>query len=73
MNLSKTKFHILSALLLVGIATLAKAAVDNRYEAITGKSAQKNPVSEEATLGIVILYTAFTAAIGITAKLIVRK
>jgi hypothetical protein len=73
MNLSKTKFQILSALLSLGVAALAKAAVDNRYEAITGKEAPKNPESAEATLGNVILYTAFTAAVGVTAKIIVRK
>ncbi len=73
MKLSKTKFQILSALLSLGVAALAKAAVDNRYEAISGKPAPKNPETDEATLVNVILYTAITAAVGVTAKLIVRK
>jgi len=73
MNLSKNKFEILSVVLSLGVATLAKAAVDNRYEAITGKEAPKNPDSEDASLGNVILYTALTAAIGVTAKILVRK
>lgn len=73
MNLSKNKFTILSAVLSLGVAALAKAAVDNRYEAITGKPAPKNPETHEASFGNVVLYTAITAAVGITAKLIVRK
>ncbi|SFT49016.1 Protein of unknown function [Algoriphagus locisalis] len=73
MNLSKNKFTILSALLSLGVAALAKAAVDNRYEAYTGESAPKNPESDEASIGKVILYTTLTAAIGITVKLVVRK
>ncbi|MBB6328252.1 hypothetical protein FHS59_003895 [Algoriphagus iocasae] len=73
MKLSKNKFQILSALLSLGVAALAKAAVDNRYEAITGKPAPKNPETAEASIGNVILYTAISAAIGITAKLVVRK
>tara|TARA_R110002020_G_scaffold28672_2_gene91110 strand:+ start:687 stop:962 length:276 start_codon:yes stop_codon:yes gene_type:complete len=73
MNLSKNKFSIISALLSVGVAALAKAAVDNRYEAYTGEPAPQNPETDGASIGKVILYTTLTAAIGITAKLIVRK
>lgn len=73
MNLSKNKFTILSAVLSLGVAALAKAAVDNRYEAVTGDPAPKNPETDEATFGEVVLYTAITAAVGITAKLLVRK
>lgn len=73
MNLSENKFEILSVVLSLGVATLAKSAIDNRYEAITGKEAPKNPESEDASLGNVILYTALTAAIGVTAKILVRK
>ncbi|EAZ82832.1 DUF4235 domain-containing protein [Algoriphagus machipongonensis] len=73
MNLSKNKFTLLSTLLTVGVAALAKTAVDNRYEKITGKSAPKNPETDDASLGDVILYTAITAAVGMTVKLLVRK
>ena len=73
MNLTKNKFTILSAVLSVGVAALAKAAVDNRYKAITGEPAPKNPESDEATFGRVVLYTAITAAVGISAKMLVRK
>ncbi|MEB2778441.1 DUF4235 domain-containing protein [Algoriphagus sp. D3-2-R+10] len=73
MNLSKNKFTILSAVLSLGVAALAKAAVDNRYKAITGEPAPKNPESDEASFGKVVLYTAITAVIGITIKIFVRK
>ena len=73
MNLSKNKYQILSAVLSIGVAALAKAAVDNRYKAITGKPAPKNPESDHASLGKVVLYTAITAAVGVTAKILVRK
>lgn len=73
MKLTENKFQILSALLTLGAAALVKAAVDHRYEAITGKPAPKNPESHEASLGNVIAYTAITAAIGITVKTLVRK
>lgn len=73
MDLSKNKFTILSALLSLGVAALAKAAVDNRYEAFTGDPAPKNPETNQASFGEVVLYTAITAAVGITAKLLVRK
>lgn len=73
MNLSKNKFTILSAALSLGVAAIAKAAFDNRYEAFTGEPAPKNPESDEASLGKIVFYTAITAAIGVTAKLIVRK
>ncbi len=73
MNLSKNKFKILSAVLSLGVAALAKAAIDNRYTAITGDPAPKNPESDEASFAKVVFYTAATAAIGITAQLLVRK
>lgn len=73
MDLSKNKFTVLSALLSVGVATLAKAAIDNRYEAFTGSPAPKNPETDEASMGEVVLYTAITAAVGVSIKLLMRK
>lgn len=73
MKLSKNKFKILSAALSLGVAALAKAAVDNRYKAITGEPAPKNPETDKASFGKVVLYTALTASIAITAQLFVRK
>lgn len=73
MDLSKNKFTVLSALLSVGVAALAKAAIDNRYEAVTGSPAPKNPETDEASMGEVVLYTAITAAVGVSIKLLVRK
>lgn len=73
MDLSKNKFTVLSALLSVGVAALAKAAIDNRYEALTGSPAPKNPETDEASMGEVVLYTAITAAVGVSIKLLVRK
>lgn len=73
MELSKNKFTILSAVLSLGVAALAKAAIDNRYEAVTGDPAPKNPETDEASFGKVVLYSAITAAISISVKLLVRK
>ncbi|UZD23559.1 DUF4235 domain-containing protein [Algoriphagus halophytocola] len=73
MNLSENKFTILSAALSIGVAALAKAAIANRYQAITGEPAPKNPESKEASFGKVVLYTAITAAVGVSAKILVRK
>ncbi|PZX59751.1 uncharacterized protein DUF4235 [Algoriphagus ratkowskyi] len=73
MNLSKTKFQIISAVLSLSVAALAKAAVDNRYEAVTGDPAPINPESDDATFAKVLLYTSITAAVGISVKLLVRK
>lgn len=73
MKLSENKFTILSAVLSLGVAALAKAAIDNRYEAVTGDPAPKNPETDQASFGKVVLYTAITAAVGISAKLLVRK
>ncbi|WP_169817492.1 DUF4235 domain-containing protein [Algoriphagus vanfongensis] len=73
MKLTETKFQITSALFALGAAALVKAAVDNRYEAFTGKPAPKNPESEEDSLGAVIAYTAITAVVGLSVKILVRK
>lgn len=73
MKLSKNNFEIVSTALSLGIATLAKTAVDNRYEAATGKFAPKNPDSDEASFAKVVMYAALTAAVGISVKILVRK
>tara|TARA_R110002124_G_scaffold229301_1_gene394518 strand:+ start:559 stop:690 length:132 start_codon:yes stop_codon:yes gene_type:complete len=41
MDLSKNKFQILSAILFLGVAALAKAPVDKRYQPITRALAPK--------------------------------
>ncbi|MBN7816979.1 DUF4235 domain-containing protein [Algoriphagus pacificus] len=73
MKLSKNKFNILSAVLSIGMAALAKSAVDNRYTALTGDPAPKNPESDKASFAEVVVYAAVTAAVGVSAKLLVRK
>ncbi len=73
MKLTKNKFQIVSAILSLGVAALAKAAVDNRYEAATGDPAPKNPETDEASFAKIVLYAAITAAVGISAKLLMRK
>jgi hypothetical protein len=73
MKLSKNNFDLLSTALPLGIAALAKIALDNRYEAATGKAAPRNLDSDEASVAKVIMYTALTAAVGISVKILVRK
>jgi hypothetical protein len=73
MKLSKNNFELVSTALSLGIAALAKIAVDNRYEAATGKSAPKNLDSDEASIAKVIMYAALTATVGISVKFLVRK
>lgn len=73
MKLSENKFNVLSGVLSLGIATLAKGFVDNRYESLTGENAPKNPESDEASFAKVVMYAALTAAIGISVKILVRK
>lgn len=73
MNLSQNKYNIITGVLSLGVAALAKAFVDNRYEAATGKNAPKNPDSDEDSFAKVVMYAAVTAAVGISVKLLMRK
>ncbi|MHA7129836.1 DUF4235 domain-containing protein [Algoriphagus namhaensis] len=73
MKLSKNKYQLLSTVLPLAVAALAKSTLDKRYEASTGKPAPKNPETDEATFGQVLLYATITAAVGVSVKLLMRK
>lgn len=72
-NLSREKYEMLATLLTMSAAALAKKTIDKGFEAATGKRAPKNPEADDVSLGEVVLYTAATAAVGVAAKIVVRK
>jgi len=72
-KLTKGNYELVSSLLTIGMAALAKKAVDMSFKVSKGKKPPKNPDANNVTLGEVILYTAATAAVGVATKILIRK
>jgi len=72
-NFTKENYELVSSLLTIGAAALAKKAVDMSFEAGTGRRPPKNPEADDVSLTDVIIYTAATAAVGVATKILIRK
>ncbi len=71
--LSENKFRIITAVVALGAATLAKKLVDNQFERATGDEPPKNPEDKNYKLWDVLLYTSATAVVGAVASVIARE
>jgi hypothetical protein len=72
-HLSKDNYELMATVLTLGMAALAKKSVDKGFEVTTGRKPPKNPEADGVSLTDAIIYTAATAAVGVAAKIIVRK
>lgn len=72
-HFTKENYELVSSILTLGVAALAKQVVDKSFEAGTGRRPPKNPEADDVSLGKVILYTAATAAVGVATKILIRK
>lgn len=70
--LSKNKFKIVSALIAVGAAAVAKKMVDKQYEKSTGAEPPKNPEDENYNMVDVLIYTSATALLGAAVQVLAR-
>ena len=70
--LSEKSFTIITGLVAAGSSILIRKAIQKTFEKKTGKRAPMNPNHEDYRLGDVLIYTAVTAVVGASAKVLMR-